>query len=514
MRGRRVLVAFAAATWLARAQAGEAFRCSARGGAVWHEYRSRHFLLDTDVSGGKAESLVRDLETMHALVVQALVGGQAEIPGRVRVVAPGDAGLFRELAGSGDVGAYQKNRGGSLMLPAIVLPATEASSETIAHEFAHHLSWFLFPRQPAWFSEGLAGFAQTVARYDTAAVGTTGSRVVRGEPGRARYAGLVPSGFVDALATLQPVPPKELLEWRGSMHDERGRFHVWSWLLYHCLWNTRSQQFRDYRRRLSDGEDPKRAWVEVFPEFDPEKPGASERLAKELRQYLQVPFHPYPVSAWADGGFTASPLRPADVHLLLLGVRATRDEKAPDPLVRAELAEALSEDPAQPEAVAWKAQLDGVPAVPELRKVVSARPGDWRGWLLLGEAIRGDGSAAEKEAASRTAVTLNPESARANHALAWQLVTTGRAREALTWANRALDLAPWDPGITDTLAAVAVSLGKCAEALALEQRAVDLLPAGATGEEELRRRLLGYRERCAPQATPPSSSSPAGARAR
>jgi tetratricopeptide (TPR) repeat protein len=122
-----------------------------------------------------------------------------------------------------------------------------------------------------------------------------------------------------------------------------------------------------------------------------------------------------------------------------------------------------------------------------LRAAVRARPADWRGWLALGQAA----PAAEREAALRKAVELNPQSASAQNALAWLLVTSDRVRDALPIANRALDLAPWDANIVDTLAEVAARLGKCREALQLEKRAVATAPS-----DRMRKRQAEIEQRC------------------
>ena len=78
------LVLFAS---LLTAPAFAAFRCPAKGGEPWREYRSAHFVLDTDSGTGDAQKLIQKMEHMRALVLQALVGEQVEIPGRVRVLA-------------------------------------------------------------------------------------------------------------------------------------------------------------------------------------------------------------------------------------------------------------------------------------------------------------------------------------------------------------------------------------------------------------------------------------------
>src|ERR1700682_2634408 len=84
------------------------FRCSAQGGPQWREYRTRHFIVATDQSPQSAAILIRDLETLHALELQALVGEQVEIPGHVRVVAPASEALFNELVGEpGTIGYFK-----------------------------------------------------------------------------------------------------------------------------------------------------------------------------------------------------------------------------------------------------------------------------------------------------------------------------------------------------------------------------------------------------------------------
>src|ERR1700682_2602483 len=149
---------------LLTAPAFASFRCPARGGAPWREYRSAHFLIDTDARAGEAQSLVRQLEHTQALVLQALVGEQVDIPGRVRVLAVADPTDFTEMAGEVVSGYYARGLFGE---PSIVLPLRLLSNdpEVVAHELAHHLSFFLFPVQPHWFSEGFADLVQTVAAW-------------------------------------------------------------------------------------------------------------------------------------------------------------------------------------------------------------------------------------------------------------------------------------------------------------------------------------------------------------
>ena len=54
----------------------EPFKCSARGGPEWREYRSKHFLLDTDLSRDSAALLVKDLERLHRRELSRDYAGQ------------------------------------------------------------------------------------------------------------------------------------------------------------------------------------------------------------------------------------------------------------------------------------------------------------------------------------------------------------------------------------------------------------------------------------------------------
>jgi Flp pilus assembly protein TadD len=85
--------------------------------------------------------------------------------------------------------------------------------------------------------------------------------------------------------------------------------------------------------------------------------------------------------------------------------------------------------------------------------------------------------------------------------VASHLATTGRAREALPLANRAVDLAPWNPTAVSALATVAVELGQCKQALILQERAVEAVKSKQLGSQgadatEVKNRLGEIRKRC------------------
>lgn len=444
-------------------------RCSAEGGARWRELRSRHFVVATDLEGADGAKLVAQLERIQALVIKGLVGEQREIPGYVRVLAPASEATYWTLVPRAAVGLFTTDFLGQ---PTVILhpAALRLDPEVIAHELVHHVAWYFFPRQPRWFGEGLAHFVQTVASET---------------PGYAHAVGVVPGLRADEVRSARRVPVRDLFAWRGWKH-EGARLQLWSWVLYHWLWNQRPRQLAELQARLARAEDPAAAWLAAFPELDPADGKAMKRLEAALDEHRRgAELVYYQVTATADATFTEVPLAPADVHMLLA-------ERRGFPLPDAKAA--LEHDPHHPIALWARDRRDAGALARALRASVEARPGDWRAWLLLGQALDEERDAPERAAALRRAVELNPASATALNDLAWSIVRDGRAAEALPFARRAVELAPSSPHALDTLAAVAADLGACPEALALQHRAVDVAPEPY--EAELRERLFGLEARC------------------
>ncbi len=486
------LAPFFLAAALAACAHQTSFRCEAHGGAAWSEYRSRHFVVDTDANPERAARLVDLLETLRLLDMKALVGDELEIPGRVRVVALASDFAFRDLAGNDLGGYYRLAQFGE---PTIVIPisAIGNGAETLAHELSHYLSSYLFPDQPRWLNEGLAEFVQTLAsRPEPLQEALTGSHMVGVSKAPRHSVGRIPENLRQWSASVSPIPMRDLLRWGGAEdRDVPGLYHASSWLLYHWLWNQRGGQLTDFQKRLMNGEAPAAAWLAAFPEYDPAHPATLTALDDELDRYRRGKGAvSYAVEGTADVSFDARPFPPAEAHMLLLSVRARwpSEPAARNSLRQDQAAEASREDPRNPLAAVYRGDPDGKPDPQALRSAAEGAPQDYRGWLLLSSAVAG----AEKEAALRKAIQLNPDSARAQNELAWLLVTSDRAPEALPVANRALDLAPWNAAIVDTLAEVAARLGQCTQALQLEARAVSMRPA----DEGLRKRQAEVAKRC------------------
>src|ERR1700737_2288266 len=131
-------------------------------------------------------------------------------------------------------------------------------------------------------------------------------------------AGSIPLNLVSWLSyDARPMPTRELFTWDGSETATSGaRGHLWSWMLYHWLWNQRGKAFAEYQKRLAESGDPGAAWRGAFPEFDPSSPEALAKLDEELDRYRTGGrFAFYKVEAQADARFSEAAISSSELHL-------------------------------------------------------------------------------------------------------------------------------------------------------------------------------------------------------
>lgn len=453
----------------------------------WREYHSKHFIIDAAGWNRDPAILVGAFEDLHAAVLAALVKEPVDIPGRVRVLVLPHQRDLTDYSGSRYVaGLFWVTPLGE---PTILISADSVESvpQIIAHELTHLVSSYLFPRQSYWFAEGLAQFVEGVAKVDD------GRRWAGSDPAGGWVAGAVKLQDVSSLLT-------------GKTGEWGADPYLTSWILYRFLWNERGKQLTAYQRHLMDGKSPSQAWRLAFPEWDTESGKVSQLNDLISKHQLTGRGVRWEIkSGDVDRTFTSNAPALGDVHLALLHLRLFQTNSlVHERIRREELEEALREQPGHPVVAAELTRLRQAPLLPALRATAEANPKDGRGWYLLGmEASDPE----EREQALRRAVEHWSDGALAQAALATDLASTGRAKEALPLANRAADLAPWQPMTFSALATVALELGKCKQALTLQMTAVEIVESKRVGSlgvdaKQMRDRLDGIQKRCASSQMP------------
>lgn len=480
MRLSRLVAALAVLLTSSATHAGPPeFRCQARGGTAWRELRTEHFLVETDLPSRKARELARELEMMLGAVRYGLFRAPPTMPGTIRVVAFRSGEDFDLFAPARADAFYTRSRWGE---PVIVLPGVlaEAQRIVIAHELTHHVLARAFARQPLWFSEGTATFMETVGSSGPDSTPTMG-----GIP-QWRYRSVFPyHGGIGAVLVA-----------KGRLELKQ---YGLAWALVHFLLNRHSRELGELQQRFARGADPAAAWREVFPQWDPATPGGAEKLDDAIGRYLKSGRFGYrdvklpPATEAVEHAMSASEAHA--VRLALPRYNRGKPFKPADQLAEAD--EALSEDPANVDALTVAARARPEQALAAARRAVELRPGDARAWMHLSERLPKD-DAAGREDALRRAVQADPESSMALNNLAWELLGAGRSGEALPLARKAALLAPWNAATLDTLAGVHADLGQCDEALEVQRRAIDVLPETASAEDrrKLTERLAQFQRQC------------------
>lgn len=433
------------------------FVCPARGGPPWREVSSEHFVLRTDLGRGAAEDMVREFEFVRAALVQGMFRRPISTPIRLEVVAFRSRQDLADYTSDDVAGQFQRDALGRQRI--LVADFGPVQRQLIAHELAHYLSFHVIPRQPRWFSEGVATYYETVAKrglFQKPEVGT------------------VPDGLGPWLLHSSPRSARSVLTWT---RDDPGKesLYATSWLLVHFLVNQRGPSFAEFQKRLGRAEDPAAAWNATFPEWSLDAAGGPEKLDAALEAYEKHGSFVYRhLTVEVSPSVAERPMSPGEVHAL----RLSMPRRWPQPALEAEASEALAEDPGHVEALRHLVSLSRIEAIPAARRAVEAHPDAPRAWSFLANALAGSPGAAEREAALRKAVALAPDDLEGLVPLAAYLLEAGRSGEALPTSRRAVEVAPWSPVTLLLHATILADLGRCGDAALASRRAIDLMGEG------------------------------------
>jgi hypothetical protein len=226
-----------------RAQtAGKPEQAAVEGGVV-RDVHSRHFLIHTDLSLGKANDLLERLEAMlvpmaaywgqplHGMIECYVIRNLDEFP--MAAVAPAGVHAVRTFGGATLMEA--KKEGKRQIAKSIV--CSSARFEVLQHEVVHAYCHQTFGRLgPVWYSEGMA----EMGRFWTA-----GETAVRAEPREIEF--------------LRNHPPKSLAETlsHAQVTGDCWQNYVSRWALCHFLSSNPnySRQFRQLGRGILAGKD-------------------------------------------------------------------------------------------------------------------------------------------------------------------------------------------------------------------------------------------------------------------
>jgi hypothetical protein len=420
---------------------------------AWLELRSEHFVMRTDLDREAAAQTLIDLEQVRETFVRFIASAAPQPAGQMQVIQFADTDELAELVGYG-VGGVATTDVFGRPLTVMGIWRNSRPLPILQHELAHLVSVSVLPRQPMWFAEGLACYFETVrkdARTDT---------MVVGEPLPERVTSLdvrFPSSF-DWMIRDEPV---------GLTYG----FETAAWLLVHYLEDVRPQQFDAFMDLLAQGKRPRAAFDSAFRGL------AGEKLSGELREYFKagrLGTLSVPAPDWS-GKIAVRKVAPAEIRALRAEVYLLpRIEHA----VRREVANALSLDPGQPEAIAVRAKLGGVDPQEQIalaRKATKLHPDDVRSWLVFLAALPKQPDP-ERHDAVQAALRAAPEEPAALIAAAWDAIDSSQAAEAAKWAGSALRVAPWSIDALEALAAAQAADGRCGDAADVIDRAVNMLP--------------------------------------
>lgn len=133
----------------------------------WREVSSEHFVVWTNTSPERARELVRVMENLRQVVLGVSFFKKEQL-GKSLVIAFNDLEEVRQYVEPQFI-AHAWGGGNVLLQPVVVLAASSLENDRriVTHELTHVIAFNVIRTQPDWFSEGLAGYFETVRLDET-----------------------------------------------------------------------------------------------------------------------------------------------------------------------------------------------------------------------------------------------------------------------------------------------------------------------------------------------------------
>jgi len=460
--------------------------CPAKGGPVWWELTSDHFVLRTDLKPRAAMETLRTLEDARAGMLAGMWPGVVGPPGRTAAVALASVSEAWAVTGTTSYAGMHVRLG---PFPAtLVVSPDDRSGRTAKHELAHELANYFLPVQPRWFAEGIATFLATV-RYD-----------------RAKGLSILGEADVQYVRNFRLWGPSPFLElMAGTLPDDEvaaTRFYATSWMLTNFLYNRRRAGWGNLQDRLGRLERGHKAFMEEFPDLAP------SRLAEVLRDHAahgQYAVQVLPIPPWS-GQARVREMTDTEVHGLRAFLYWSMREGTSgitNEVIRTEIDESLRADRPGLEALAVAFYAEEV-AYPRSHSdlaalAVRAHPDHWMAWLMSAEARSPD--APERMSDLRRALQLAPRAPWVLGELAEIEAREERWSNVLRYTNLDLAAGTTYPELWILHLAAARATGHCPEAELWAFALRSYLPRTYAAR-------LGAAQRIPCGATAPSPSKP------
>ncbi len=447
--------------------------CLAHAEEKWHEASSENFVLVTNASPERAESIVLTLERFRAALGQVLPELRRRTSRRTRIYGFRDYDSLEpflppsEPRGSRVAGYFRKGSSENFIVLDLT-GGTPAFERVLFHEYLHLVLSLSEQNLPVWFEEGLSEF------YAGARLDENGAEVGVPYP---RHRAL--------LSRLPPMPLDELLRIEEA-GDSDALFHAQSWALVHYLLVEAPEgreRLARFLARHERGVDPVTAFRDAFRE----EPGAIEEALEEYVQRPRWSGIKVELSPAGAGSAISRRLSMAEVQErwgeLFLATSRLRE-------ARVCLEEAVRLDPDL--GTAWEAlglleSEEGEPAHAKshLKKAIALDAASASGLYRYAEILLAEHSrrrvdsipgAVADEAASalRRGLALEPSARESAELLAFIYLVRGeRLNEAEALVESALSVAPGDPPLLFLRGQLLAKRGEYEEARKTLRRAVE-----------------------------------------
>jgi tetratricopeptide (TPR) repeat protein len=439
----------------------------------WHEASSENFVLMTNASPERAESIVLALEKFRAALGQVLPDLRRWTQGRTRIYGFRDRDSLEPFLPppsptGAKVAGYFRETASESVIVLDLTGGTPAFERVLFHEYVHLVLSLSGRELPLWFEEGLSEFyAGTRLDENEAEIG-------------------VPDPRHRALLYRHSLRPIEDLLSVEEASDSDALFQAQSWALVHYLLVEAPEGRSRLARFLALRETGIEA-VAAFREGFRSEPGEMQRALQEYvsrNRWSGVAVELFPAGA---GSAISRRLSRAGVQErwgeLFLATSRLRE-------ARVCLEEAVRLDPEL--GTAWEAlgflELEeGAPAKAEthLRKAIDLDSASALGLYRYAEVLLGEQSrrrvdsipaAVGNEAAwaLRQSLALEPSARAASELLAFLYLVRGeRLNEAEALVETALAIAPDDPPLLFLRGQLLAKVGKYEEARRTLRRAVE-----------------------------------------